>query len=251
MRQDADRSGSTIDPREVDRFRRIADEWWDEHGKFRPLHRLGPVRLDYVRDALITHFGLPASRTRALEGLRLLDVGCGGGLISEPLARMGATVTGIDPGEENVAAARTHAARERLAIDYRATTAEALVAEGARFDAVICLEVIEHVPDVAAFCATLAGLARPGGLLVLSTLNRTLKSFGLAIVAAEYVMGWLPRGTHRWERFVTPDELDRHLAAAGLRPATPRGMVYNPLTARWSLAADTDVNYLLSAAKPG
>lgn len=243
---------ATLDPAEVERFQRIASEWWDAKGKFRPLHQLGPARLTYVRDALVRHFGLAGKGLKPLQGLRLLDVGCGGGLVSEPLARMGATVTGLDPGRENVEAARAHAAgQDDLALDYRIATVEDLADEGAAYDAVVCLEVVEHVPDVGQFLKTCAGLVRPGGALVLSTINRNLKSYALAIVAAEYVFGWLPRGTHQWERFVTPDELARHLADAGMSAPTFKGLVYDPLKDTWSLSDDTDVNYLAFAAKAG
>lgn len=240
---------ANVDDAEVARFRAIADEWWDPNGKFRPLHQIGPVRLQFVRDEMIRHFGLQPG-LKPLTGLRLLDIGCGGGLISEPLTRLGARVTGIDPGAENIAIAKSHAEPQGLAIDYRATTAEDLVASGDVFDAVVCLEVVEHVPDVAAFVKTCAALVRPGGLLILSTINRTLKSYALAIVAAEYVLGWLPRGTHQWERFVTPDELGRDLASAGLSPPRFAGMTYAPLRDAWSLADDTQVNYLAAAARP-
>jgi 2-polyprenyl-6-hydroxyphenyl methylase/3-demethylubiquinone-9 3-methyltransferase len=240
---------SNIDDAEVARFRAIAAEWWDERGKFRPLHQIGPARLEFVRDELIRHFSLKPG-LKPLAGLRLLDIGCGGGLISEPLTRLGGTVTGIDPGAENIAIARSHAEPQGLAIDYRATTAEALLAAGETFDAVVCLEVVEHVPDVGAFLKTCAGLVRPGGMMILSTINRTLKSYALAIVAAEYVLGWLPRGTHQWDRFVTPDELARFLADAGMSPPRFGGMAYAPLRDAWSLTTDTDVNYLAASAKP-
>lgn len=245
---DAGAAPHNLDEAEVARFRAIAEEWWDANGKFRPLHQIGPVRLTFIRDELIRHFNLKPG-LKPLQGLRVLDIGCGGGLISEPLARLGAAVTGIDPGAENVAIARSHAQPQGLAIDYRATTAEELVAAGEIFDAVVCLEVVEHVPDVAAFVNTCAALVRPGGAMVLSTINRTLKSYALAIVGAEYVLNWLPRGTHQWDRFVTPDELARHLAAAGLQKPRFSGMSYNPLRDAWSLTADTGVNYLAASAK--
>lgn len=242
-------ASSNIDDAEVARFRAIAAEWWDERGKFRPLHQIGPVRLQFIRDELLRHFELKPG-LKPLAGLRLLDIGCGGGLISEPLARLGGTVTGIDPGAENVEIARSHAEPQGLAIDYRACTAEDLLAAGELFDAVVCLEVVEHVPDVGAFVRTCASLVKPGGILVMSTINRTLKSYALAIVAAEYVLNWLPRGTHQWERFVTPDELARHMAAAGLAAPVQSGMSYNPMQDAWSLTKDTGVNYLAAAAKP-
>lgn len=248
-----DGNGTTsgnLDPAEVARFQALAKAWWDPTGKFRPLHQIGPTRLTFVRDQLARHFGRGTGGLRPLQGLSVLDVGCGGGLMSEPLARLGARVTGIDPGEKNVAIARGHAEPQGLAIDYRVATVEELVAAGERYDAVVCLEVVEHVPDVGAFVKSCTDLVRPGGMLVLSTINRTMKSYALAIVAAEYVLGWLPRGTHQWERFVTPDELTRHMAAAGLTDPRLEGFVYSPLRDAWSLSSDTDVNYLASAAKP-
>ncbi len=241
---------TTLDPAEVDRFARLSGEWWDPTGKFRPLHKIGPARLAFLRAALIRHFDMPDRPLRPLAGLSILDIGCGGGLISEPLARLGATVTGIDPAEENIAAARQHAEPQGLDIAYRACLAEDLVAEGATFDAVACLEVVEHVPDPQAFIATCSQLVRPGGLLILSTINRTMKSYMLAIVGAEYVLHWLPVGTHQWDRFVTTEEMAGHCAAAGLQNPTFEGITYNPLTDIWSLAADTDVNYMAAAAKP-
>jgi 2-polyprenyl-6-hydroxyphenyl methylase/3-demethylubiquinone-9 3-methyltransferase len=241
---------ANIDPKEIERFQQLAKAWWDPTGKFRPLHQIGPARLSFIRETLSRHFGREGGGLHPFKDLKILDVGCGGGLMSEPLTRLGARVTGIDPGAKNVAIARDHAASQGLDIDYRVTTAEELVAAGAQFDAVVCLEVVEHVPDVAAFVKTCADLVRPGGLLVLSTINRTLKSYALAIVAAEYVLGWLPRGTHQWDRFVTPDELTRHIAAAGLADPELRGFVYDPLRDLWSLSPDTGVNYLASAAKP-
>ena len=245
---------ANLDPSEVARFSAIAAEWWDPHGKFRPLHQIGPVRLGFVRDRIVEHFAIaprPGERPslKPLAGLAVLDIGCGGGLIAEPLARLGATVTAIDPAEANIEAALAHAVPQGLVIDYRAVTIEALVAQGAQFDAVVCLEVVEHVPDVAAFLTTCAKALKPGGVMILSTLNRTLKSFALAIVGAEYVLRWLPVGTHQWDRFVTPDELARHCATAGLTLGRLEGMVYNPLSDQWRLATDVDVNYLAAASK--
>ncbi len=241
---------STLDPSEIDRFARIASEWWDPKGKFRPLHQIGPARLSFLRDELVRHFALSRTGLRPLEGLTLLDIGCGGGLICEPLARLGGHVTGLDPAIENIEAARRHAAGQGLDIDYRAARVEDLEAEGRTFDAIICLEVVEHVPDVGAFLKSCAALVRPGGLMLLSTINRTMKAYLLAIVGAEYVLRWLPVGTHQWDRFVTPGELARHLEAAGLGALVLRGLVYSPLSDTWSVSNDTDVNYLASAARP-
>lgn len=242
-------SDRTLDAEEIKRFSRIAAEWWDPLGKFRPLHQIGPPRLSFIRDAAIAHFKLDGAGLKPLKGLSALDIGCGGGLVSEPLARMGAIVTGIDPAERNIAIAQSHAEPQGLAIDYRAVRIEDIVAKGETFDIVACLEVVEHVPDVAAFIAQCAAALRPGGLAIFSTINRNFKSWALAIVGAEYVLGWLPIGTHQWDRFVTPEEMTAHTAAAGL--ANPRfsGIVYNPLKDAWSLSADTDVNYVLSVVK--
>jgi 2-polyprenyl-6-hydroxyphenyl methylase/3-demethylubiquinone-9 3-methyltransferase len=243
-------AAGTLDRAEIDRFARLATEWWDPNGKFRALHRIGPARLGFLRDEMLRHFGRPATVMRPLEGLSILDVGCGGGLICEPLARLGARVTGLDPAVENVEAARQHAAAGGLGIAYRAGRVEELAAEGLTFDAVVCLEVVEHVPDPAAFLRASAALIGPGGLMLLSTISRTLKAYLLAIVGAEYVLRWLPVGTHRWDRFITPDELARHLRAASLEAPVIKGLVYNPLADTWTLGSDTDVNYLAAAAKP-
>ncbi len=239
----------TLDPGEVERFGRIATEWWDPAGKFRPLHKLGPARLAFIREEAVRHFGLDGGSLRPLGGLNVLDIGCGGGLVCEPMARLGGAVTGLDPAAENIEAARQHASAQGLCVHYRAARVEDLVGEGLQFDLVLCLEVVEHVPDVAAFLAACARLVRPGGLMVLSTINRTLKSYALAIVGAEYILRWLPVGTHQWDRFVTPDELRRHVAAAGLGDLRTRGLVYDPFADLWSLGADTDVNYMAAAAK--
>lgn len=241
---------ATLDDAEVKRFAALAAEWWDPNGKFRPLHKLGPARLAFVRQEIVRHFPQATGGLRPFAGLTVLDIGCGGGLVSEPVARLGASVTGIDPAAENIEAARRHAEGQGLTIDYRSALVEDLVAEGRTFDCVLCLEVVEHVPDVAAFIATCAKLVRPGGLIILSTINRTLKSYALAIVGAEYILRWLPVGTHQWDRFVTPDELTRHAEAAGLAMSAREGLVYNPLTDAWSLSQDIDVNYMASASRP-
>ena len=239
-----------VDQAELDRFAKLASEWWDPNGKFKPLHKIGPARLGFIRDRLTDHFKLQQRGMRPLAGLSILDIGCGGGLIAEPLSRLGAIVTGIEPAEANIGAAKAHAASAGLAIDYQATTAESLAQQGRRFDCVVCLEVVEHVPDPAAFVNVCGSLVRPGGLLILSTINRTLKAYALAIVGAEYILRWLPVGTHQWDRFITPGELDLHVQAAGLNPLTVEGIVFNPLADRWSIGRDTDVNYIGAAAKP-
>ncbi len=243
---------SSIDAEDVARFDRLGDEWWDPKGAMAPLHKLNPTRLAYLRDLMRRHFAAsPGARPDALplEGLRLLDIGCGGGLLSEPLARLGAKVTGIDPAPNNVAVAERHARMLDVEIDYRTTTAETLAEAGAAYDVVLAMEVVEHVPRPEAFVATAASLVRPEGLLVLSTLNRTPKSFLLAIVGVEYVLRWLPRGTHRWSQFVTPEELAAPVRASGLRVIERKGMVYDVLGDRWALSADTDVNYILAAVR--
>ena len=243
-------ASATLDPVEVERFRNLASDWWDPKGRMRPLHEIAPTRLGYVRAEACRHFGRDIKAMRALSGLSVLDIGCAAGLVAEPMARMGGAVTGIDPGPELIAAAKMHAAGSGLAIDYRAARTEDLVAAGETFDLVLCLEVVEHVPDVGAFVATCAKLVAPGGLILFSTINRTLKAFALAVVGAEYVLRWLPRGTHEWSRFVTPDELSGHVTANGLEVATTRGMIFNPLGSGWTLSSDCDVNYFMSAARP-
>ena len=241
---------STADPREIDKFSALAEEWWDPDGKFGPLHRLNPVRLTYVRDRLAAQFGRDPLQPRPLDGLSLLDVGCGGGLLSEPLTRLGARVTGLDASTTSVEVARRHAEQAGLDIAYRQGTAEDLAAVGARFDAVVSLEVVEHVADLKAFLAAAVALTRPGGALVLATLNRTPKSFLLAIVGAEYLLRWLPRGTHDWRRFVRPSELAAGLRAQGAAVTDMIGVAYNPLSDDWRLSRDLEVNYMLSAMRP-
>jgi 2-polyprenyl-6-hydroxyphenyl methylase/3-demethylubiquinone-9 3-methyltransferase len=250
MSIDFDRS-TTVDAAEIARFEAIAETWWDPRGKMATLHKFNPVRLAWVRDAACARFGRDPRRIDCLSGLRFLDIGCGGGILSEPLARLGADVVGADPAVTNIEVARLHAAKSGLAIDYRATTAEALAEAGERFDVVLAMEVVEHVTDVPLFVSVCAGMVRPGGLMVAATLNRTLKSWALAIVGAEYVLRWLPVGTHQWDRFVTPQELEAAMAQAGLTVADESGVVYNPLADRWQLARDMDVNYMLAAEKAG
>jgi len=243
-------AGATLDEEEVARFAAMADEWWDAEGKFRPLHALTPLRLTFIRDQLCDRFGRDANAGRSLEGLRIADIGCGGGLLCEPMTRLGARVTGLDPAEDSIAAARAHALGQGLEIEYRAERAETLADARISFDAVLAMEVVEHVPDVPAFIRLVARLVRPGGLLLLSTINRTIKSYALAIVGAEYVLRWLPMGTHRWDRFVTPRELAGACSSAGLSETARTGMVFNPLAGDWRLSRDTDVNYLLAAVRP-
>lgn len=243
---------TSIDPDEIAKFEAMAAEWWDPAGKFKPLHMMNPVRLDYVADQIAAEFGRDRRDLRPFEGLRILDIGCGGGLISEPMARLGACVTGADAAEGNIAVARLHAGQQGLEIDYRATTAESLLAEGLDFDVVLALEIVEHVADPAAFVATCHDLLRPGGLAVVSTLNRTARSFAAAIVGAEWIMRWLPRGTHEWSRFITPDELGAMAGRAGLEELDRRGMVFNPLGWNWRLSSrDLSVNYAISARRAG
>jgi 2-polyprenyl-6-hydroxyphenyl methylase/3-demethylubiquinone-9 3-methyltransferase len=242
---------ASVDPREVERFAKMAARWWDPRGPMAPLHKLNPVRLAYVRDEAATHFGRDAKKLGCLKGLRILDIGCGAGLLAEPLARLGAEMTGIDPAEENIAAARAHAIESGVTVDYRDTTAEVLAANGEQFDVVLAMEVVEHVTDVPSFVATCASMVKPGGLFFAATLNRTLKSFALAIVGAEFILRWLPRGTHQWDKFVTPDELEQAIEDAGLNVTGERGVIYNPLADRWQLSSDMDVNYMVVAARAG
>ena len=256
---------ASVDPDEVAKFAALADDWWDPAGKFAPLHKLNPARLTFIRDRIAAHQGRDPLAERPLTGLRVLDIGCGGGLLCEPLTRLGARVTGIDAAEPNVAAAARHAAEAGLDIDYRHTTAETLAAEalaaetlaadtltagGTHFDLVLNMEVVEHVADVKAFLQASAALVAPGGAMVLATHNRTPKSFAFAIVGAEYLLRWLPRGTHDWRKFLRPSELVAYLSADGLETKELTGVAYNPLTGAWHLAArDLDVNYMIFAVK--
>ncbi len=242
-------SAGTIDQDEIARFSRHAGQWWDERGPMAALHKFNPVRLAYIRDRAAAHFGRDVTRLASLAGLRVLDIGCGGGILSEPLARLGAAVVGADPSQRNIAAARQHAVQSGLEIDYRISTAEALAEAGEAFDIVLAMEVIEHVADVGLFVDLAASMVRPGGLLFVATLNRTVKSFALAIVGAEYILRWLPRGTHQWEKFVTPDELAIAIERSGLCASHETGVLYNFLADRWQLSADMDVNYMVVAEK--
>lgn len=245
-------SDTTVDSGEVAKFEAIAETWWDPAGKFAPLHRMNPCRLDYITRQISGEFGRDLSDDSPFSGLGILDIGCGGGLLSEPMARLGADVVGADAGEANIAAARTHADEVGLRIDYRATTAEALAGQGDAFDAILAMEIVEHLPDPAAFLVTAAALLKPGGLLFVSTLNRTAKAHALAIIGAEYLLRWLPRGTHDWSRFLTPEELEEKLRGAGLDCLDRKGMVLDPFRQEWRLSdRDLSVNYVALARKPG
>jgi 2-polyprenyl-6-hydroxyphenyl methylase / 3-demethylubiquinone-9 3-methyltransferase len=244
-------SVSSIDPDDVARFSAIAEEWWDPRGKFAPLHRFNPVRLQFIRDRALNHFGRDGGPARPFEGLRLLDIGCGGGLLSEPMARLGFAVTGVDASERNIKTARAHACG--LPIDYRAGTAEALLADHEnQFDVILNMEVIEHVADPGAFLRDCGRLLKPGGLMILATLNRTLKALALAKIGAEYVLRWLPAGTHDWNKFLRPDEVRGFLSGTDCAVTGLFGVGYDPLRGRWSLSHDTDVNYLMTITRsPG
>jgi 2-polyprenyl-6-hydroxyphenyl methylase / 3-demethylubiquinone-9 3-methyltransferase len=245
------RDSPTVDPREVARFAALAADWWDPRGRMGMLHKLHPLRLQFIKDTACRQFERDPKRLDSLKGLRVLDIGCGAGILSEPLARLGADVVGADPAVANIEAARLHAAEAGLIIDYRAATAEALADAGERFDLVLAMEVVEHVADVALFIERCAEMVKPRGLLIGATLNRTLKSFALAIVGAEYLLGWLPRGTHRWDKFVTPDEFEAALERRRLRVIARTGVVYDLLADRLRTAPDMDVNYMLAAEKLG
>ncbi|MBB4211473.1 3-demethylubiquinone-9 3-methyltransferase [Rhodothalassium salexigens DSM 2132] len=240
--------GSTVERREVEAFGRIAGQWWDPDGPMAPLHKLNPARLTFIRDRVGDHCACPRGTTAPFEGLRILDVGCGGGIVTEPMARLGARVTGLDASSEVIGAARAHAQAMGLKIDYRNMTAEALAEAGEQFDVVLALEILEHVADVDAFVAALRALTRPGGAVVVSTLNRTAKAFALGIVAAEYVLGWVDRGTHDWRKFIRPDDLAAALTDAGFCHPEWRGLSYDPLGDRWRLSNDLSVNYMGIAA---
>ena len=239
---------TTIDPAEVAKFEAMAAEWWDPNGKFRPLHLMNPCRLDYIAAQIAAEYGRDLRAANPFKGLRILDIGCGGGLLSEPMARLGATVVGADAAPRNIPVAQVHAEAQGLTIDYRHTTAEDLAAGGEQFDVVLNMEVVEHVSDPQAYLTACRNLLKPQGLMICSTLNRTAKSFMMAIVGAEWVMRWLPRGTHDWQKFITPDELYALIEKAGLIPVDRKGMVFNPVAWSWSLSArDLSVNYVTTS----
>lgn len=242
---------ATIDPAEVAKFEAIAAEWWDPEGKFKPLHMMNPCRLDYITSQIAAEYDRDLDAPSPFEGLRILDIGCGGGLLSEPMARLGADVVGADAGEENIPVAQAHAAQSGLTIDYRNTSAEALAADGEQFDVVLNLEVIEHVADPLAFLTACQQLLKPGGLMICSTVNRNAKSYAAVIVGAEYVLRWLPKGTHDWSKFVTPDELYGLIEQAGLDAVDKKGMIFHPVNWSWSLSSsDLRVNYITASVKP-
>lgn len=241
---------STVDPAEVAKFEAMAAEWWNPSGKFKPLHMLNPCRLDYITTQIASEFDRDLATPLPFAGLRILDIGCGGGLLSEPMARLGADVVGADPATRNIPVARLHAEQSGLTIDYRLTTAEDLAAAGEQFDVVLNMEVVEHVPNPQSFLSACQTLLKPGGLMICSTLNRNAKSFGMAIVGAEWVMRWLPKGTHDWKKFITPNELAEFIRKAGLDPVDRKGMVFNPIAWSWSLSSrDLSVNYVTASVK--
>jgi 2-polyprenyl-6-hydroxyphenyl methylase / 3-demethylubiquinone-9 3-methyltransferase len=244
---------ASIDPAEVAKFSAIAAEWWDPTGKFAPLHKFNPVRLAFIRAEAAAHFAknkqIDARSLKPFEGMTLLDIGCGGGLLSEPMARLGFAVTGADASERNIGTARAHAAQSGVAIDYRATTAEVLAAEGRSFDVVLNMEVVEHVADVSSYLGACTQLVKPGGLTIVATLNKTLKSLALAKIGAEYVLNWLPRGTHDWNRFIPPTELKAALQETGLTVLKTQGVSFDPLGWDWKLSSDVDVNYMIVASR--
>ena len=246
----ATQAGSTVDAAEVAKFEAMAAEWWNPEGKFKPLHMLNPCRLGYIVDQIAAEFDRDPSAERPFAGLRLLDIGCGGGLLAEPMARLGADVLGADAAARNIPVARLHAEQSGLAIDYRHTTAEALAEAGEAFDVILNMEVIEHVHDPLAYLEACRRLLKPGGLMICSTINRNAKSFAMAIVGAEYVMRWLPKGTHEWAKFIKPDELFDLLRQSGLEPVDRKGFVFNPLSWRWGISdRDLSVNYVTASVR--
>jgi len=241
---------STVDDGEIAKFQAMAAEWWDPNGKFKPLHMLNPTRLDYITSQIAAEYGRDLKGPKPFDGLRILDIGCGGGLLAEPMARLGADVVGADAAERNIPVAQVHAGQSGLAIDYRHTTAEAMAAAGEQFDVVLNMEVVEHVADPLAYLTACRQLLKPGGLMVCSTLNRNPKSYLMAIIGAEHVMRWLPRGTHDWSKFITPDELFALIRDAGLDPVDRKGFVFNPVLWTWSLSdRDLSVNYVTASVK--
>lgn len=243
-------TATTINDEEVARFAAMAEEWWDPTGKFKPLHKFNPVRLAYVREQILAHFSLDGTKRYPFEKLSILDIGCGGGLLCEPMARLGAKVTGADASEKNIGIAATHAEQSGLKIDYRATTSETMAAAGERFDIVLNMEVVEHVADVPLYLKSCAQLVKPGGIMFVATINRTAKAYALAIIGAEYVLGWLPKGTHSYDKFLTPEEITSQLKRYGMSPKDKTGVSYAPLHDQWRKSRDMSVNYMLLLQKP-
>ncbi|MDB5530116.1 MAG: ubiG [Devosia sp.] len=243
-------TATTINDAEVAKFTAMAEEWWDPKGKFKPIHKFNPVRLAYIREHVLTHFHLDGSVMRPLEGLTILDVGCGGGLLCEPLARLGATVTGIDAAERNIKIATLHAAQSGVDVTYQATTSEALAAQGQKYDMVLNMEVVEHVDNVPLYMKSCADLVAPGGLMLTATLNRTARALAFAVIGAEYVLGWLPKGTHDWNKFLTPDEIKALITRNGLKVTDQTGVVYHPLADDWRKSRDMAINYMVMAQRP-
>jgi 2-polyprenyl-6-hydroxyphenyl methylase/3-demethylubiquinone-9 3-methyltransferase len=242
---------SSVDIEEVEKFSKLSPQWWDPAGPFAPLHKFNPIRLQFIRDVVAEHFERDPRSLRPFDGLSLLDLGCGGGLLSEPMARLGCKVLGVDASEANVRAASAHASsRSDLQLTYRGSTAEELAAEKLSFDAVLNMEVVEHVADVPAFLHTAASLVRPGGLMFVATINKTLKSLALAKIGAEYVLRWLPVGTHDWNRFIAPQDLQRMLEQAGMHHVRRQGITFDPLSWVWRQSADVDVNYVMVVGRP-
>jgi 2-polyprenyl-6-hydroxyphenyl methylase / 3-demethylubiquinone-9 3-methyltransferase len=240
---------TTIDEAEVARFSRMAAEWWNPNGKFKPLHKFNPVRLTYIREQVLERFECDPKAARPFKGLRFLDIGCGGGLLCEPMVRLGADIVGADASATNIEVAKLHANESGVTIDYRATTAEALAGAGEQFDVILNMEVVEHVADVELFIEACGRMLKPGGIMFVATINRTLKALGLAIIGAEYVLRWLPKGTHQYEKLVRPEELEAALGKAGMSVAETTGVFYNPFTDSWNKSRDTDVNYMVLAVK--
>jgi len=241
---------TTINDAEIAKFTAMAEQWWDPKGKFKPLHKFNPVRLTYIREHLLAHFGGDGAAMRPFEGLTILDVGCGGGLLCEPLARLGATVTGIDAAERNITIARLHAEKSGLVIDYQATTSEALAAQGKTFDMVLNMEVVEHVDNVPLYMKSCADLVKPGGLMLTATLNRTARAYALAVFGAERILRWLPVGTHDWNKFLTPDEIKTLITRNGLTVTAETGVVFHPLADEWRQSRDMAINYMVMAERP-
>ncbi|WP_286722990.1 bifunctional 2-polyprenyl-6-hydroxyphenol methylase/3-demethylubiquinol 3-O-methyltransferase UbiG [Devosia sp. 63-57] len=243
-------TATTVNDAEVAKFTAMAEQWWDPKGKFKPLHKFNPVRLSYIRDNLVRHFGRDPASIRPFEGISILDVGCGGGLLCEPLTRLGAKVTGIDAAERNIRIAQIHAEQSGLNVDYRATTSEALVAAGEKYDVVLNMEVVEHVDNVPLYMKSCADLVAPGGLMFTATLNRTARSWALAVIGAEYILRWLPRGTHDWKKFLTPEEINAQLRRNGLSVIDETGVTFNPIADSWGLSPDMAINYMILAERP-